>query len=137
MPIPKEFRPAPPEIIAIVNRHIAAHFPQLATARLVVAVRESAADAGEGKATVAATGVPANAAEAAQFEYFTWFAWDVWQMLDERAREAIVFHELTHCDRDEAGRPILKDHDAQVFNKEVELYGVWWQSAQKTFAART
>lgn len=135
MPIPSEFRPAPPEIIAIVDRHITAYFPNLAAARLVVAVREGAADAGEGKSTVAATGVPGNEAEAEQFEYFTWFAWDVWQLLDGRGREAIVFHELCHCDRDANGRPVLKDHDAQVFDTEVELYGVWWHSAQEHFAA--
>lgn len=131
--MPDEFAPAPPEIMAIVDRHIAAHFPQLRGAKLVVGIRQTAKPVDGGKATVAATGVSDTANG---FDYMVWFAWDAWQMLDDHGREAIVFHELCHCDRDEQGRPTIKDHDAEVFNAEIELYGDWWKSAQAHFAAR-
>jgi hypothetical protein len=132
---PTELHPAPPEVMAVVARLIEAHYPHLKTARLVVAVRETAqpVDDEEGKATIAATGVDPDAANG--FEYLVWFAMDAWQLLDEQGREAVVYHELTHCGRDEQGRPALKEHDASVFNEEIELYGVWWTSAQEHFAA--
>lgn len=89
-------RPAPPEIIAVVGRLIAAHFPHLATARLAVLVRDKAVDAGNEQVSVAATG--ANTDDASlPFEYVIWFALDAWQLMSEADREAIVYHELTHC----------------------------------------
>jgi hypothetical protein len=129
--MPPGFAPAPPEILAVVGGLIATHFPHLAMARLAVLVRERPEDIGGGKMTVAATGVTAD--PDSPFEYIVWFAWDVWQMLDAGDREAIVFHELTHCDRDEAGKPLLKEHDAGVFTTEVERYGAWWQDAQARY----
>lgn len=130
----QELRPAPPEVLTVIDKLIAEHFPQLATARLAVLVREHAADIGGGRASVAATGIAGPGAPV-PFEYVIWFALEVWRGLDEGDREAIAFHELTHCARDEAGRPMLKEHDAGVFTQEVELYGVWWKDAQKRFDA--
>lgn len=131
--MPDNLRPAPPEIIAVVDALIAEHFPQLRKARLIVLVQEQATDIGGGKVRVAAAG--ANNDRNAPFDYIVWFALDAWQVMNDGDREAIVYHELTHCGRDEAGRPELKEHDAGVFSKEVELYGVWWKDAQKRFKA--
>lgn len=132
---PEGFRPAPASILAVVGRLIATHFPHLAAARLLVLARESAEPTGEGQFAVAAAGVPTGDAEARQFDYVMWFAWDVWQALSDVDRDALVFHELMHCGRDEAGNPELKHHDAGVFNRELELYGAWWVDAQQRFKA--
>lgn len=132
--MPTDLQPAPPEVLSIVNRLIDSYFPHLKTARLVIAVRAKAEPVEDDKATVAATGVNDDAGNS--FDYICWFALDAWQLLDEREREAIVFHELMHCGRDEAGRPALIDHDAQVFTAEVERYGAWWKSAQARFEQR-
>lgn len=129
--MPDNLRPAPPEIIAVVDALIAEHFPQLRKARLVVAVQEQATDIGGGKVRVAASG--ANNDRNAQFDYIIWFALDAWRVMNDGDREAIVYHELTHCGRDDAGRPELKEHDAGVFDKEIALYGAWWTDAQKRF----
>lgn len=131
-PSPEGFRPAPPDVSMLVGRLIATFFPQLRAARLVLAIREQAEDVGEGKVMVAGAGVN-DTAGATDFEYLVWVAWDVWQIITDGDREALLFHELTHCDRDEEGRPMLKPHDAGVFNQEVERYGVWWKDAQKRF----
>lgn len=117
----------------MVNRLIATHFTHLAGARLVVMVRELAQPVEEGKSTVAATGVSSDANDG--FDYLCWFALDVWALLDEREREAIVFHELMHCGRGQAGTPELVPHEAAVFTDEVERYGAWWKSAQARFAS--
>lgn len=137
--MPSDLYPAPPDIQAVASALIATYFPHLQTARLAILARDEPEDAGmeDGlhKVTVAATGVNSGDKDV-PFEYVIWFALDVWQMLDERARNAIVFHELEHCGRDENGKPVLKPHDAAVFNQEVKLYGVWWESAQEMLKAR-
>lgn len=119
----------------VVNALVATHFPQLALGRrLVVAIRERAEDVGNDQVSVAATGVSSDPQQG--FDYIIWFAWDAWQLLDDHDRQALVFHELMHCGRDEAGRPQLTPHDASVFNEEVAGYGVWWKDAQARFKAR-
>lgn len=121
--------PATPDMLAIVGRLIATYFPHLQGARLLVAMREQAADAGDGKVMVAATGVLAGA----PFEYIIWFALDAWAVISDSDKEALAFHELTHCGRDEQGRAELRPHDQSVFTEEVKLYGAWWQDAQQRF----
>lgn len=131
---PTGLRAAPPEIMSIVERLIAAHFPHLATARLAVMVRQQAEAAeDEGKVTVAAAGVNSEGRSAAPFDYIIWFALDAWQLMSDGDHEALVYHELKHCGRDASGRPALTPHDAGVFDSEVELYGLWWQDAQARY----
>lgn len=131
---PMGFRQAPDEIIAVTDRLIATQFPHLAGARILLLVREQAQASEPGQFAVAAAGVPTDEAQASQFDYVMWYAWDVWQILDEKDRDALTFHELTHCSRnDQTGKPELKPHDASVFNREVELYGMWWVDAQARF----
>lgn len=124
-------QPAPPEITEVVKRLIDARFPQLKGARLIVASLAEALDAGEGKVRVAATGV--NSDGGASFDYIIWFALDAWAVINDADREALVYHELTHCGTDEQGKPQLKPHDAAVFTDEVREYGAWWSDAQKRF----
>lgn len=132
--IPTGLRVAPPEITSIVERLLGTHFPHLATARLAVMVRQQApiADDEDGKVTVAAAGVNSND-PSLPFEYLIWFALDAWQTMNDGDHEALVYHELKHCGRDDAGRPELIAHDAGVFDSEIELFGAWWQDAQKRF----
>lgn len=132
--MPNDLRPAPPEVLDVVGELIGQYFPELATARIVIAVRDTPEDSGPGEdgqpqETVAATGV--NDEPDAPFEYIVWFAWTVWEFLDDLQRHAMVFHELEHCGRDETGKPHLKPHDESVFTAEVELYGAWWKTAQE------
>lgn len=133
--MPTGLRLAPPEIMSIVGRLIAAHFPHLATARLVVMVRQQAetADDEEGKVTVAAAGVNSEGKSVAPFDYLIWFALDAWQLMNDGDHEALVYHELKHCGRDATGRPELTPHDAGIFDSEIERYGLWWQDAQVRF----
>jgi hypothetical protein len=127
-----DLRPAPPDVLAVVGRQISSYFPHLANARLAVMVRDRAVEDSGGKVTVAAAGVNPGDPNV-PFEYVVWFAEEVWRGLSDGDRDAIVFHELSHCGRDESGKPELTPADAHVFNKEVELYGVWWQDAQKRY----
>jgi hypothetical protein len=60
---------------------------------------------------------------------------EAWNLLDQHGREAMIYHELTHCSHDEQGRPHLRPHDAGVFNDEIKIFGIWWEDAQKQFKA--
>lgn len=46
-------------------------------------------------------------------------------LLPPRVIEAIVFHELCHCDVDDKGRPTVRSHDWAGFRAEVEAYGLY------------
>lgn len=128
---PDGLYPAPPEMVMVFNRLLVRYFPHLDRSRMVVLARDEVLDTGEGQFTIAATGV--NLDPDAAFECIFWFAMETWVLLDERGKEALVFHELMHCGHDEEGRIQLIPHDAGVFTEEVKLYGPWWEDAQKVF----
>lgn len=126
-------RPAPPEVGAVVGSLIARYFPELRSERFALLVRDTALEAEEGQVMVGACGV--NTAPDAEFHCIFWFAWDVWQLMTPLEREAMVFHELMHCDHDEAGQVQLAPHDAAVFTQEVKRYGAWWERPGQAYRA--
>lgn len=63
---------------------------------------------------------------------------EFWDEADELTREALVFHELLHCEQatdqfgapkfnKETGQPIwrIRGHDIEEFNAVVRRYGAW------------
>ncbi len=128
---PDDLRQAPPDVLAVFGQVLMQYFPDKATERIAVLVRDTADEAGPGQATIAACGV--NPDPNAEFECIFWFSMEAWQLLDDRGRQAMIYHELTHCSHDENGVPYLRPHDAGVFNDEIKIYGIWWEDAQKQF----
>lgn len=126
-------RPAPPEVLAVVGYLIGRYFPKLRTVRFAVLVRATALEAEEGQIMVGACGV--NTDPDAEFTCVFWFAWDVWQLLLPHEKEAMVYHELKHCDHDDIGHAMLAPHDAAVFTDEVKLYGAWWERPGQAYRA--
>lgn len=59
--------------------------------------------------------------------------WDRWGFLDEKAKVALVDHELMHCgveyDKKENLKLVLIDHNFEGFNAEIERHGLWRQNA--------
>jgi hypothetical protein len=39
--------------------------------------------------------------------------------------EALMFHELSHCDADDESRHKVRGHDVEMFLGEIEEYGLW------------
>lgn len=128
---PDGLRQAPPDMLAVFGQVLMQYFPEKAHDRIAVLTRDTAVEAGPGQSTIAACGV--NPDPDAEFECIFWFSMEAWQLLDARGRQAMIFHELTHCSHDEEGRPYLKPHDAGVFNDEIKIFGIWWEDAQKQF----
>jgi hypothetical protein len=50
---------------------------------------------------------------------------DFWDESEARQREALLFHELKHCDFDDDGKAVMVDHDLQEFSAVVRHYGLW------------
>jgi len=130
-----DLTPAPPEFNERIQRLIAAYFADLQEARIELQVRDTA----DGTQTVQAWGeadTPDNPSEARKFDFSIWFALDVWATLDDYQRDALAYHELMHCRFDDAGKPMLVDHDVEVFNNEIATFGLWWgEGAQDTLDA--
>ena len=121
----EDFFPAPPEVEAIVRYLMMAYFPHLSFLRIILLMRKTVIERGEGQITVAATGVSQDP-EKDGFDCVFWFAADVWPLLNPMEKEAMVFHELKHCDHDNHGHGMMRPHDAAVFTQEVNIYGAWW-----------
>lgn len=126
-----DFSPASPDLLARLDRLIAAYHPHLRDARLEVQMRDKA-QANSGSVAWAEVDTADNDAEARAFDFTVWFAADVWAKLDETQRDALADHELYHCQYDEAGKPTLVPHDIQEFNAIIARYGLWWPDADET-----
>ena len=57
--------------------------------------------------------------------------WQVWNQLSDRQKRALLDHELEHCKYDEAGKPVMVEHDLEEFTAIVERHGLWTPGLQK------
>lgn len=132
-----DLRPAPPEFKQRISRLIAA-YPQrlghLRDARFEVLVRDEAPVI-EGAEAWGEVDTPDDDAERAEFDFSIWFALDTWALLDDFQRDALTFHELSHCGWSADGKPQLLHHDVEMFDAELKHFGVWWDDAAATLDA--
>lgn len=55
-----------------------------------------------------------------------------WSMMDDRAREALVFHELMHIAFDPlTDKYSLCKHDLEEFSRVVSRYGLWTENVKR------
>lgn len=73
----------------------------------------------------------AEPAEAEKF-FLIEIAKPIWESLENkpREREALLHHELMHCELDERGNPTIRHHDVEEFNATVRRYGLWKDDVQ-------
>ena len=128
-----------PEVEAVAKRIIDKDHPTLRAIRIEYVFREKAAKS-HGRAVAGTarkvTGVNALLATpgAQSSEDLAFFlitiARDIWDGLDQRKREALVDHELTHCAvqiDDTTGEAVLalRGHDLEEFASVVQRHGLW------------
>lgn len=69
-------------------------------------------------------------------DWIVWFAADYVRSGDFNAGqvEALFYHELLHCalTDDEKRKPITRSHDLEIFNKEIERYGLWMDDLRES-----
>jgi hypothetical protein len=58
-----------------------------------------------------------------------------WDALEDRpkSREALLYHELSHCDLDEAGEACIAPHSLEDFTAVVRRYGPDWNADAQAF----
>ncbi len=82
-----------------------------------------------GKSTLGKATKPSGLlAHFADLDFIIWIAADHVReyALNDLQLEALVYHELLHCDYDtETEEPTIAGHDAELFLSELDLYGGW------------
>jgi hypothetical protein len=137
-----------PEIYDLMDRLIAEHRDDLALARIRLAWRTGWTADADGVLTLGkcrrATELDAKLSGV---DFVILLNAAAWPHLEDRQREALLFHELEHAQprldddgeqvQDESGRPQwrIRKHDLEAFVSEYALYGAWREGIAAFVAA--
>lgn len=125
-----EWMKAPQPVIDIARRILERHHAHLLGARIAFIMRSEAPES-NGKVTYGkAKKVSAELQVHIPFDFIIWLARDRYLMLSAMQREALIDHELSHCEWSDDGARI-KGHDVEEFAHIIERYGFWWPSSDK------
>jgi len=118
-----------------VRRLIDLHHEPLKDARIGVIMRSEAPVTG-GRITYGkAEKVTTKAQVHVPYDFIIWLANDRYQLLAPFQREALIDHELCHCQWGMASGASLRPHDVEEFTEILERYGYWWPQAEAFAAA--
>jgi hypothetical protein len=139
-PIPKrrslmavEWTEARQSVIDLAERLIDKHHPHLKDARLAIIMRSEAPVSGGLVTYGKARKVSAEQQVHIPYDFIIWLALDRWDsFLSPLQREALLDHELSHCQWD-GFTASIRGHDVEEFNHIIERYGFWWPQSD-TFA---
>lgn len=124
------------DVIELVESVMKRYHPHLEDARIGVLFRDEAPKSGNGVTYGQAKRVKDDdKAAGLEYDFIIWFAEDQWELMTEAQREALVDHELCHCDlveKDGKLQPKMRDHDITEFNCIIERHGLWWPGAEVT-----
>lgn len=125
-----EWMTAPQPVIDVAKRIIKQHHPHLLGARIAFIMRSEAPES-NGKVTYGkAKKVSAELQVHIPFDFIIWLARDRYLTLSAMQREALIDHELSHCEWDgDVAR--IKGHDVEEFTHIIERYGFWWPSSDR------
>lgn len=125
-----EWMTAPQPVIDLAKRIIERYHPHLVTARIAFIMRSEAPES-NGKVTLGkAKKVSAELQVHIPYEFIIWLARDKYIALSALQREALIDHELSHCEWD-GDTARIKGHDVEEFAHIIERYGFWWPSSDR------
>lgn len=109
----------------LIEQHM--RFEQLADQRIGYAMLHGKKPEGKGGIHVLAKAVKAPALwrDLGRYDAVIWCNGMAWAVLPDRAREALVAHELCHLGVNEKGALDIYDHDIEEFGWVVRNYGQW------------
>lgn len=130
-----EWRKAPDYVLDIVKRLIDLYHEPLKAARIGVIMRSEAPVTG-GRVTYGnAEKVSAKAQVHVPYDFIIWLAADRFGNLAPMQKEALIDHELCHCQWDDIDMAAsIRPHDVEEFTEILQRYGYWWPHAEE-FAA--
>lgn len=125
---------APDHVLEIVRRLIDLYHKPLREARIGVIMRSDAPRSGGRIVYGQAEKVSVKAQVYAPYDFIIWLAKDRFQLRAPFQREALIDHELCHCQWDMDTGASIRPHDVEEFTEILERYGYWWPHADE-FAA--
>lgn len=123
-----EWKEAPQLVLDMASRIIDTHHDHLLDAKIFFIMR-SEAPISNGRATYGkCKKVSAEMQVHIDADFIIWLAEDTWKSFSVKQREALLDHELSHCQWDGLNASI-RGHDVEEFNHIIERYGMWWPSS--------
>lgn len=125
-----EWSKAPQPILDTAQRIIRAFHPHLLQTRIAFIMR-SEAPRSQGRVTYGkAKKVSPELQLHVPFDFIIWIAYDVYMSLSAMQREALIDHELSHCEWDGEAAS-MRGHDVEEFAHIIERYGFWWPASDR------
>jgi hypothetical protein len=137
-----EYWRADDSVVKLTERIIADKRPQLAQSEIVIMFREKAGT--KGSKVVIATARKVSEKDNVihswdgkpDIDFVIEIGANIWNELDDEQKEAVLFHELNHCDvqiDDETGieKNIIRGHSIEEFTDVVDHYGFYMDDVQK------
>jgi predicted metallopeptidase len=140
------YEPAPQEVVELANDLIYEHHSHLGPIRIeYLFVSEPIVERGKevwGRAAkvtgrnayLAARERPQEAIEPRGF-FVIELVKKVWELLDKKAKTALLDHELEHCWVKDDGSLVIVPHDLEEFNNIVRRHGLWRVDIETFLAA--
>jgi hypothetical protein len=129
-----EWTKAPQIILELAERIIEQYHPHLKDARIAFIMRSEAPITNGSVTYGKCKKVSPESQLFMDFDYVIWLALDRWITLSPKQKEALVDHELSHCQWDGLTAK-LKGHDVEEFAHIIERYGFWWPQSDQFEAA--
>lgn len=118
---------ATPNMMARVKRIAQTLHRRLDGAKIAVITCDKAGSRG-GKTILASASKPSAKMKPlldAKYSFVITIAADAWEKLDNKQRDALIDHELCHCEYNEKMEPALRGHDLEEFAEIIERHGFW------------
>jgi hypothetical protein len=128
-----EYRKAPDYVLEITRRLIARYHEPLQDARIGVIMRSEAPVTGGRVVLGTAEKVSAKAQVHVPYDFIICLSADRFALLAPLQKEALINHELCHCQWQE-DKASIRPHDVEEFTEILARYGYWWPQAEE-FAA--
>jgi len=122
-----EYREAPEDILELVEKYAKKFHPHLRGRKIAVLMKDKATQS-HGKTVLGSAALLSPKMKPLlqeEYDFVLCFPFDVWNSNDQKTKEAIVDHELTHCAIDTDGTPYIRPHDYEEFAVIVERHGFW------------
>lgn len=123
-------------LIELADRVIRKYRPELVNARIGFLFR-SEDGSSQGKRVIGkAQKVPARLAALLDLDFIIWISRSTWMTLVPEKREALLHHELCHCQIDTGSEECsIVAHDVEEFNAVIEAHGFWTAEVKRTAEA--
>ena len=125
-----EWCKAPQTVIDIAKDIIKSYHPDLVEARIAFVMRSTALRSGGKLVLGKARKVTDEQQVHIPYDFVIWLAADMWHTLTPIQKQALIDHELSHCQWDYGEGAFVRGHDVEEFTHIIERYGFWWPGAE-------